>query len=450
MKKYLSFILAVLLIMGVLAGCAEQGNTPAPANSSTPVHTQATLPTDSAFTNEEYEKLLALRFDGYEEMTVAEFRDKVMASMDTKEYIALFDRLSESTTLQDLKDTDEAAAFIFYTLMPLTDDTWQVKSFNGAATTDVDTSAMLEYSYTLTIADENTLTVREYNDTQTGIANGLQTFLDGKTAVELQNETEMQTAIGNEVATLTELWGTEKLNVEVECVFRCENPLQHGDSHTSNPPISDTEPRRAEHGTKEDYQSLLALKTTDYANMSVADFNAKLLAWADEDFSRMERIDADTLCNDFQVNLSEEERDFVRLTVFLSGIENGELVQSNFTNGPVADPAYQESLPQKTDMSNDKSPLWCDFGYQFSYHIANSETLTVDERDRSIGGMMNAVEKFWNEMTLDELLTMTKSDMISRLTTLAAEYSTDGIVITINTEKIHFEHTEETPEEPLA
>ncbi len=193
---------------------------------------------------------------------------------------------------------------------------------------------------------------------------------------------------------------------------------------------------------------MLALKTSDYASMSIADFNAELLAWADEDFNRMERVDADTLCNDFQVSLSEEERNFVCLTVFLSGIENGELVQSNYTNNPMADPVYQESLPQKADTSNGNSTTWCDFGYQFSYHIANRETLTVEERDRCIGGMINAVEKFWNDTALDELLTMTKSDVISCLTTLATEYSTDGIVITINTEKIHFEHTEGMPELP--
>ena len=86
MKKYLSLVLAALLIMGVLAGCGEQGNTPAPDNSSTPIRTQATLPADGSFTSEEYEKLLALRFEGYEEMTVAEFRDKVGAATDTKEY----------------------------------------------------------------------------------------------------------------------------------------------------------------------------------------------------------------------------------------------------------------------------------------------------------------------------------------------------------------------------
>lgn len=448
MKKYLSLVLAALLIMGALAGCGEQGNTPPPVDSSTPIRAQATLPADGSFTSEEYEKLLALRFDGYEEMTVAEFRDRVGVATDTKEYTSLFERLSQSTALQDMKDTDEAAAFLFYTLMPLADENWQTKAFNGAAKTDADTSAILEYSYTLTITDENTLTIREYNAAQNEIADGLQAFLNGKTAAELQDKVAMQTEIENEITTLAKSWGSEKLKIETEYVFRCESPLQHGASQTNNTSAPDTETRRAEHGTKEDYQSLLALKTPDYASMSVADFNAKLLAWANEDFSRMERIDADMLCNDFQVSFSEEELAFIRLTVFLSGTENGEFVQSNYTGDPMVAPAYQESLPQKVDKSNEKAPMWCDFGYRFSYHIANQETLTVGERDRCIGGMITAVEKFWNDTTLDDLLTMTKDDVISCLNSLAAEYSTDDIVITISAEHVHFDHTEERPELP--
>lgn len=222
----------------------------------------------------------------------------------------------------------------------------------------------------------------------------------------------MQTAIGNEIATLTKSWGSEKLEITIEYVFRCENPPD-GTPNGNDTPAPNTETRQSEYGTKEDYQSLLALKTPDYASMSVADFNAKLLAWANEDFGRMERIDADMLCNDFQVSFSEEELAFIRLTVFLSGTENGEFVQSNYTGDPMVAPAYQESLPQKVDKSNEKAPMWCDFGYRFLYHIANQETLTVGERDRCIGGMITAVEKFWNDTTLDDLLTMTKDDVIS-------------------------------------
>ena len=421
MKKYLSFVLAALLIMGALAGCGEQGNIPAPGNSSVPIRTQSTLPSDSTFTGEEHEKLLSLRFDGYEEMTVAEFRDKAGAATDTKEYTDLFEQLPKDIALQELKDIDEDAEFLFY-ILPLAGDDWKTRSYSGEATSSyTGDKARLEYSFTLR----------------------------NKTKDELRDEAAIRADVQFQIDHLLQnINQTAELSAAIEFAYfplpaAGEKPQVSGANENGN-----QETRRAEHGTKEDYQSLLALKTPDYASMSVADFNAKLLAWADEDFSRMERIDADMLCNDFQVSFSEEELAFIRLTVFLSGIENGEFVQSNYTGDPMADPACQESLPQKVDKSNEKSPLWCDFGYRFSYHISNQETLTVGERDRCIGGMIKAVEKFWNDTTLDNLLTMTKSDMISYLNSLAAEYSTDNIVIAISAEKVHFDHTEERPELP--
>ena len=43
-------------------------------------------------------------------------------------------------------------------------------------------------------------------------------------------------------------------------------------------------------GTESDYQSRLALKPPDYQDMFLADFNAALLAWADEDHERTVRM----------------------------------------------------------------------------------------------------------------------------------------------------------------
>ena len=449
MKKYLSFVLAALLIMGALAGCGEQGNIPAPGNSGVPIRTQSTLPSDSTFTGEEHEKLLSLRFDGYEEMTVAEFRDKAGAATDTKEYTDLFEQLPKDTALQELKDTDEDAEFLFY-ILPLAGDDWKTRSYNGEVTSSyTGDKARLEYSFTLTILNPDALLVKDYNDTRLGVMSVMQDTLRNKTKDELRDEAAIRADVQFQIDHLLQnINQTAELSAVIEFAYfplpaAGEKPQVSGANENGN-----QETRRAEHGTKEDYQSLLALKTPDYASMSVADFNAKLLSWANEDFKRVERVDADMLCNDFQVSFSEEELAFIRLTVFLSGIENGEFVQSNYTGDPMADPACQESLPQKVDKSNEKSPLWCDFGYRFSYHISNQETLTVGERDRCIGGMIKAVEKFWNDTTLDNLLTMTKSDMISYLNSLAAEYSTDNIVIAISAEKVHFDHTEERPELP--
>lgn len=449
MKKYLSLVLAALLIMGALAGCGEQGNTPAPATSNTPISAKDALPSDSTFTSVEHEKLLALRFDGYEEMTVAEFRDKVGAVTDTKEYADLFERLPKDTALQELKDTDEDAEFLFY-ILPLAGEDWKTRSYSGEVTSSyTGDKARLEYSFTLTILNPDALWVKDYNDTRLGVMGVMQDAFRNKTKDELRDEAAIRADVQFQIDNLLQsIDQTAELSAAIEFAYfplpaAGEKPQVSGANENGN-----QETRRAEHGTKEDYQSLLALKTPDYASMSVADFNAKLLAWADEDFSRMERIDADMLCNDFQVSLSEEELAFIRLTVFLSGTENGNFVQSNFTGDVVADPVYQESLPQKVDKSNEMAPMWCDFGYRFSYRIANKETLTVGERDRCVGGMITAVEKFWNDTTLDDLLSMTKDDVISRLTALAVEYSTDDVAITINAEQVHFDHTEERPELP--
>jgi len=449
MKKYVSLMLAALLILGAAAGCGAQENTPAPVASGPSIPAQAAPPADPSFPGGEYEKLLALRFDGYEEMTVAEFRDKVGAATDTKEYTNLFEQLPKDTALQELKDTDEDAEFLFY-ILPLAGDDWKTRSYNGEVTSSyTGDKARLEYSFTLTILNPDVLMVKDYNDSRLGVMSVMQDTLRNKTKDELRDEDAIRADVQFQIDYLLQnINQTAELSAAIEFAYFPLPTAGEKQQVSGAYEKDDQETRRAEYGTKEDFQSLLALKTSDYASMSVADFSAKLLAWANENFNRVERVDADMLCNDFQVSLSEEELAFIRLTVFLSGTENGEFVQSNYTSDPVADPVYQESLPQKVDKSNEKAPMWCDFGYRFSYHIANEETLTVGERDRCIGGMITAVKEFWNDTTLENLLTMTKNDMISRLNSLAAEYSTDDIVITISAQQVHFDHTEERPELP--
>lgn len=446
MKRYLTLVFAALLIMGVLAGCGEQGNIQSPVYSGAPISTQATPPTDSAFTSEEYEKLLALRFDGYEEMTVAEFRDKVGVTTDTKEYTHLFEQLSEDAAIQDLKDTNGDAEFLFY-ILPLAGDDWKTRSYSGEATSPyTGEKARLEYSFTLTILDADVLTIKDYNDTRLGVMDVMQDTLRNKTKEELRDEAAIRADVQFQVDYLLQnINQTAELSAAIEFAY-FPLPTAGEIQQASGVNVQEeTESRRAEYGTEEDYHSLLALKTADYEDMSIADFNARLLAWMDEDFDRMGRIDADMQWDDFQVDLSEEERLFVLLTVYLSGTENGEFVQSSYTNEAEADPVYQESLPQKLE-SNGKQTIWCDLYYQFSYHIADKETVTVGERDRLVNGMVSAIQKFWDEATLDELLTMTEDDVISRLTSLAVEYSSDNVTISINAERVHFEHTEERTE----
>ena len=202
------------------------------------------------------------------------------------------------------------------------------------------------------------------------------------------------------------------------------------------------ESREYPNGTEEDYRSLLELKTADYQARSVADFNMDLLEWANESYERMERINIDIAQQDFSVNLDSDELIFVALTTWLSGVENGKYVQSINTGRKEEDPGCNQYLPSKTAEENGYN-AWCDLFYQFSYHIADKETLTVGERDYCIGSMMNGVQDFWNETDLEEMLSMTKDDVISKLKEIAEEYSNDDISITIYEDSVGFEKMDE-------
>ena len=223
-----------------------------------------------------------------------------------------------------------------------------------------------------------------------------------------------------------------------------DKPLSEPDTGRGGQETIEEEQERREYpnGTEEDYRSLLELKTADYQTRSVADFNMDLLEWANESYERMERINIDIAQQDFSVNLDSDDLSFAALTTWLSGVENGKYVQSINTGRKEEDPGYNQYLPSKTAEENGYG-AWCDLFYQFSYHIADKETLTVGERDYCIGSMMNGVQDFWNETDLEEMLSMTKDDVISKLKEIAEEYSNDDISITIYEDSVGFEKMDE-------
>ncbi len=238
---------------------------------------------------------------------------------------------------------------------------------------------------------------------------------------------------------------TPELAVAIEYAYF---PLSAGPEDGQGAGLSndvDREQRTYANGTKSDYRSLLALKTPDYQDMSLADFNAALRAWADEDYERMERIDEDDRFDDFKVPMSEDERSFVEMTVFLSSREIAKYVQSVYSETPEGDPWHDQYLPMRFGASGDMVG-YCSLYYQFSWHISDKEDVTVGERDRQISGMMKAVQNFWDKAETEELLKMSESDIIQELEKIAAENSTSNVIITIDNEHVYFERMDERAE----
>lgn len=425
MKKYLWMIFAALTAISALMGESRQ------------------MP-DNPFSKEDYQKLSALQFDGYEDMTVSDYRSQVAKLTDTAEYRDLFRRVSEDETLYGLRDTDETAAFLFYVLEPLTAEKWESRDYSGSAASGFpcpEDNAMLEYVFRLTILDADALTVREYTTTRLSVISGMEEILRSKTKEELQdtNTNSMLTQIQTDTDNLIRQLQTEKIGISIEYAYF---PLSAQNDDSGDAYFEDAgEQRRHANGTEQDYDALFALKTPDYQDMTLAEFNSALLTWTNENSERMERIDEDAGWNDFQVALTDEELSFVKLTVFLSGMENGKAIQSIYTGMPADDPYYSEELPQKT--ANENGAAWCSLYYRFTYSISDTEAVTVGERDRRIEGMINAVRGFWNNTDIESVLKMSESDIAGELEKIAAAYSTDKVTIKTGEEQMHFECMDE-------
>ncbi len=203
---------------------------------------------------------------------------------------------------------------------------------------------------------------------------------------------------------------------------------------------ADIEERDYPYATKGDYSSLLKLKTTDYQNRTLTDFNADLLEWANEDYERMERIGNGTVYQDFNVSLSPEELSFVTLTANYSGSENAALIRSSRTGEPKKDIGFSDSLPEKTLLEQEGQLwVWCSLYYQGSYHITDDSRMTVGERDRCVGGVISDIQKYWDTTSLDELLTMNEQDVLVKLEGIAAQYSNDLITISIIPDQVSFD-----------
>lgn len=78
-----------------------------------------------------------------------------------------------------------------------------------------------------------------------------------------------------------------------------------------------------------------------------------------------------------------------------------------------------------------------------SYHIVDKETLSVEERDLYVSGMIKAVHQFWEETDLEVCLQMTKQDMVKKLQEIAETCSNEKITVTVSEDDVGYEYMDE-------
>lgn len=444
-------LLAAVLIVGVLAVFAASTLTmevSAVDNEVSAAKDMASLP-DTDFTEEEYAKLLALQFDGYEDMSVAQYQEKVWAYTDTVPYRNLLERFSQCEALYAARNDNETAAFLFYVLEPLTAEKWQKRDFGGyvlatgSSASDensISDNAMLEYDITLSLKMPEALTVRAYDEARKGMINGLADFLRSRTKEQLQDEGYMERAILTQIDVLKQRWSTDAMDILVEYEYMPLTVEKENSEEETEQEDAWDEPRINGYATEEDYRSLFILRTADYQQMSVADFNKALLDWGDENFGAYERIREDYYKSDYRVELSEEELFFIGITMNFSGEENYRKIQSLKTGRPEEAPEYRSYLMEK---AIGDGIAWCGFDYEFTYRLSDKNAVTIAMRDEQLSGVVRDINDFWEETSLEELLQMAKEDILKKLNEIAVKYSNEWIQITIDEERLYFESMDE-------
>ena len=580
---------AVIFAVGIVTGVTTAFATSAGSKYGTVNGTGAE---DSAYTRKEWDMLSALQFDGYEDMPVSEFQDRIWTLTDTVQYRGLLERMGKDEAMYGMRGMDDMADFFYNVLEPLTGERWQERYFSGSVSvsgrdhpqenTAYD-MAVLEYVMKLSILDVDTLTVGGYTDARLETADRISNMMLDYTAEELADEDWMQEEIARRLHDLTAELGTEAFRIDVEEWFYQPLTSLYADGGYENtgeayPDYAEAgyyqspeeyersleaeeqalhdavqeeiqeelasvlkpyqpfgltyeydvqaedfkmyfegrevrgiidekqgvfvsaptgistyaqdaielysvydeegnltglraateeeqeewnlrrtqstaevrgmseEVREFPPGTSEDYDKILSLKKVNYNKMPLADFNSALLDWANAHSDSYDRIECDRSWNDFRVNLSKEDKEFVTCTIGLSGLENAMMIRSLYRgkSEEEAEDVSIEDVLTKDPGEEASQYTWCQMYYSFSYHVSDKKKVTVGERDLAVGGMLDGIEDFWEQTDIEELLKMEKRDIIEKLDDLAAKHSTRNVKITVaEDDRIGFECMDE-------
>ena len=177
--------------------------------------------------------------------------------------------------------------------------------------------------------------------------------------------------------------------------------------------------------------------------MRLEDFNKALTKWASaDDGMRMDRINEDIIYEDFKVNLTKEEKEFVTTTIFLSGLENAEKFKALYTGDKEKMPVISINFSEDTRIDDEKYESY-DCSYSFSYDIAGNNKITVAQRDSLVNGFMLSAGEIWSTDEFSDLMKVDKADIINKLNEIAKEHSGNEITFKILEDQVIFDKINE-------
>lgn len=182
---------------------------------------QLTYIGNTAFTKEEYDKLLALRFDGYQDMSIADFKQAVSSTVDSPEYVKLLERFYNDEQLNGMKDTNDIAAFLFYELLPLTTEKWDTRYyFFNSFTLRAENADPAYFEYTLSLSIKNDQqSVKNYSNTRKAIMEKLNAFIENQPESNLHDRWSVSNALQPIVSDLFDRFHNNDLDIQLGYCF---------------------------------------------------------------------------------------------------------------------------------------------------------------------------------------------------------------------------------------
>lgn len=218
--------------------------------------------TENNYVAEHFAPLLALRIDGYQNMSVNEYRDYALQIIDKDPDTYNTSLDTDDTYLYENRYSDPDASFIVNTLFPICAEKWESRDFPNWVQNPYSKEPAIEYSIRLEVLDPQNLTVGQYEKSYTGMMEDIQSLVVAncsETAID-------ETAINDGLTKLEEKHSNDSIKVSMQDKF-----LRVVDN-VPTPENSDGDETTP--ASENDYKLVLSLYRKGYENQSVAEFTS--------------------------------------------------------------------------------------------------------------------------------------------------------------------------------
>lgn len=343
--------------------------------------------TDSAHVRENYGFLLGLRVAGYQNMTVSEYRETSLQSMDQPDTYAEYAKeLDQNDSyLWDYRYIDEDASFIMNTLIPIVAEKWTLWQYPNWVQNPVNNEPVIEYQMTRELLAPEKLTVGEYQRAVIGIMSDIKTLALNHSDGDQVDEA----AILQGIKQLEFQYSDDVIRFDVEAFTYSYSQSDSPDEYNgSDDGMGEGKWTPA---SKADYDMVLALRYDGYQNASANSFTSHIEEGFNIDAAPIndayERVYKDIVYGSSPSFVTETDLQFV------NAVENSirEYVaehQSRFAEQKLY-PTFRGSY-----YGSDALPHGIAIEYDFRVEMLDGDSITVNERDRRIAAILNSADAY--------------------------------------------------------